>query len=133
MRNKQCITKSLFGASMALFLIIGNATKAQDAKPTEQPKHKHEMKETKLIDVADTSSIRKGVIDLKAIDKNGDGKVFQDQMDWNVISDTPGRCPICKMTLGEVSLDVAKKNLLDAGYKVKEKKSAHSIRTGKSH
>ncbi|HCY75095.1 MAG TPA: efflux RND transporter periplasmic adaptor subunit [Ignavibacteriales bacterium] len=63
--------------------------------------------------------IRTGVIDLKAIDKNKDGNVFQDFMDWNVISDEPGRCPICNMILQQVSLDEAKKNLIDNGFKVK--------------
>src|ERR1035437_4654746 len=63
--------------------------------------------------------IRKGVIDLKAIDKNKDGKVFQDQMDWNVISDKPGVCPLCGMTLKEVTLKEAKKTLLKHGFKVK--------------
>lgn len=58
-------------------------------------------------------------IDLKAIDKNKDGKVFQDQMDWNVISDKPGKCPLCKMTLKEVTLEEAKKNLGKHDYKVK--------------
>jgi Cu(I)/Ag(I) efflux system membrane fusion protein/cobalt-zinc-cadmium efflux system membrane fusion protein len=63
--------------------------------------------------------IRTGVIDLKAIDKNKDGKVFQDVMDWNVISDEPGRCPICNMELQEVTLDEAKKNLIENEFKVK--------------
>lgn len=34
--------------------------------------------------------IREGVIDLQKIDKNNDGTVYQDHMDWNVISDEPG-------------------------------------------
>src|SRR3990172_7646604 len=63
--------------------------------------------------------IRKGVIDLKSIDKNKDGKVFQDVMDWNVISDEPGKCPICGMELKEVSLEKAKSNLIENGFKVK--------------
>ncbi|MDP3445892.1 MAG: heavy metal-binding domain-containing protein, partial [Ignavibacteria bacterium] len=63
--------------------------------------------------------VHKGVINLKAIDKNKDGKVFQDQMDWNVISDNPGKCPLCKMTLKEVTLEKAKKNLLKHNFKVK--------------
>jgi Cu(I)/Ag(I) efflux system membrane fusion protein/cobalt-zinc-cadmium efflux system membrane fusion protein len=63
--------------------------------------------------------IRTGVIDLKSIDKNKDGKVYQDFMDWNVISDEPGRCPICNMILQEASLDEAKKNLIENGFKVK--------------
>ncbi len=68
----------------------------------------------------DSSAIRKGVIDLKAIDKNKDGKVFQDQMDWNVISDKPGECPLCGMKLKEVTLEKAKENLLKHNFKVKE-------------
>jgi len=63
--------------------------------------------------------VRKGIIDLKAIDSNSDGKVFQDPMDWNVISDKPGKCPLCKMTLKEVTLEVAKENLIKYGFKVK--------------
>jgi multidrug efflux pump subunit AcrA (membrane-fusion protein) len=63
--------------------------------------------------------IRKGIIDLKSIDKNKDGKVFQDPMDWNVISDKPGKCPLCGMDLEEVTLEVAKKNLIENGFKVK--------------
>ena len=64
--------------------------------------------------------VREGVIDLKAIDKNKDGKVFQDMMDWNVISDKAGKCPLCGMTLKEVTLDQAAKNLTKFGYKVKK-------------
>jgi len=63
--------------------------------------------------------VRKGVINLKTIDKNKDGKVFQDQMDFNVISDKPGECPLCGMTLKEVTLKEAKTTLLKHGFKVK--------------
>jgi Cu(I)/Ag(I) efflux system membrane fusion protein/cobalt-zinc-cadmium efflux system membrane fusion protein len=63
--------------------------------------------------------VRVGTIDLKAIDKNKDGKVFQDPMDWNVISDAPGKCPICKMTLKEVTIKTARQNLLKNKFKVK--------------
>ena len=60
-----------------------------------------------------------GEIDLLAIDENGDGKVFQDQMCWNVISDESGECPQCGMILKEVSLEDTKINLEDNGYEVK--------------
>ena len=63
--------------------------------------------------------IRKGTVDLKSIDKNEDGKVYEDMMDWNVISDKPGECPICGMTLKEATLKQAKENLLKHHYKVK--------------
>jgi len=41
-------------------------------------------------------------------------------MDWKVISDDPGKCPLCGMTLKEVSIDAVKKNLIDNGFAVKE-------------
>jgi Cu(I)/Ag(I) efflux system membrane fusion protein/cobalt-zinc-cadmium efflux system membrane fusion protein len=67
----------------------------------------------------DSSIIRTGVIDLLSLDENKDGKVYQDPMDWNVISDKPGRCPLCKMELKEVSLEEAKENLIENNFKVK--------------
>ncbi len=63
--------------------------------------------------------IRKGVIDVEAIDANKDGKLFQDVMDWNVISDKPGDCPICGMHLQEMKIDQVKKNLQKNGFKYK--------------
>ncbi len=63
--------------------------------------------------------VRTGVIDLEAIDKNGDGKVYQDLMDWNVISDSEGRCSVCGMYLQEVTVEEAKKNLKEHGYQYK--------------
>jgi membrane fusion protein, copper/silver efflux system len=67
-----------------------------------------------------SSIVRTGVIDVESIDKNKDGKVFQDMMDWNVISDKPGECPLCGMTLKEVSIDDAKKNLEENGFEYKK-------------
>jgi len=63
--------------------------------------------------------IRKGVIDLSAIDKNKDGKLFEDIMDWNVISDEPGTCPLCGMTLREFSIKEVKENLAKHGFEYK--------------
>jgi len=65
------------------------------------------------------SVVREGVIDLKAIDVNKDGKVFQCPMDANVIDDKEGICPECKMSLEEVTLDKAKENLVKSDFKVK--------------
>ena len=77
---------------------------------------KHDMKN---MDQEMNSIVHEGVIDLQSIDKNKDGKVFQDQMDFNVISDKAGECPLCKMTLKEVTLEKAKENLLKHNFKVK--------------
>lgn len=82
---------------------------------------KHDMKhdDHDKIDNKMDKIVREGKIDLIAIDKNKDGKVFQDPMDWNVISDEAGECPICGMKLKEVTIDTAKRNLLKNGFKIK--------------
>jgi len=86
-----------------------------DSDPDKKTKsNKTEMKKE------DKSIVRKGAIDLNAIDENKDGKVFQDQMDWNVISDRPGKCPECGMTLKEVTIDEAKVDLEKHGLKFKK-------------
>jgi len=74
--------------------------------------HKEMMKEN-------ISIVQEGTIDLAAIDENGDGKVYQDQMCWNVVSDKAGECPQCGMKLKEVSLEEAKANLEENGFEVK--------------
>jgi hypothetical protein len=65
------------------------------------------------------SIVREGTIDLTVIDENGDGKVYQDQMCWNVVSDESGECPQCGMKLKKVSLEKAKANLEKNGFEVK--------------
>jgi uncharacterized protein with PIN domain len=81
---------------------------------------KHSMDHSKMKHSGMDNAIeRTGLIDVETIDKNKDGKVYQDMMDWNVISDKAGDCPECGMKLKEVSLDEAKQNLVEHGYKVK--------------
>ena len=118
---------------VTLFSAVIYVSFAQDKPETEKKdEHMHmqmkhmqsdsNMHQGMKTDSVDTQSIvRKGEIDLKAIDENGDGKVFQDVMDFNVISDSPGKCPLCGMTLKEVSTEKAKETLLKHGFKVKEK------------
>lgn len=69
------------------------------------------------------SIVREEPIEVESLDINKDGKIFQDQMDWNVISDEPGDCPLCGMKLKEVSLDEAKVNLVKNGFAIKSFKS----------
>jgi Ni/Co efflux regulator RcnB len=87
-----------------------------DADSTHSDHKHHQMKSTETEEV---SIVREGEIDLVAIDVNGDGMVYQDQMCWNVISDEPGECPQCGMILKEVSLEQAKANLEKNDYEVK--------------
>ncbi len=79
----------------------------------------HSTMDMKKDSVKSENIIRIGVINLTAIDKDKDGNVFQDQMDWNVISDKPGKCPLCKMTLKEVTIKTAKHNLIKNKFKTK--------------
>lgn len=102
---------------LIVFTLIVSSSVVIFAQENQYSNHsKIEMKKnsTKADDI-----VRKGVINLKAIDKNKDGKVFQDQMDWNVISEKSGKCPLCNMKLKEVTLEEAKKNLTEHGYKTK--------------
>jgi len=90
---------------------------SEHKKMMKNMKDKMNMKgKTKM--KTENSIVREGVIDLVSIDQNKDGKVFQDAMDWNVISDNPGKCPLCGMKLKEVSLEKAKENLLNNGFEV---------------
>ncbi|HEX2867790.1 MAG TPA: heavy metal-binding domain-containing protein [Ignavibacteriales bacterium] len=137
--------KSLKSAGLIQFCLIlvlaaaafSSNIMAQSSESNKGTKRQHECTQDKMVmnskhakmdmsamkgsmtSVKDNDIVRKGVINLKAIDKNKDGKVFQDQMDWNVISDAPGKCPLCKMTLEEVTLKQAKENLTKNGFKVK--------------
>jgi hypothetical protein len=105
--------------SIKILLIVGSLIATSSPVIFAQMHGDHSKMEMKKDTVKPEDIVRKGVINLKAIDKNKDGKVFEDQMDWNVISDKPGKCPLCKMTLKEVTLKQAKKNLLENGFKVK--------------
>ena len=68
---------------------------------------------------AEVSIIRKGIINVEQIDQNGDGYLYQDIMDWEVISDKPGNCPKCGMKLRKMTIAQVKENLKKHGYKYK--------------
>jgi len=95
---------------------------AKSNKSQMMKKHGEKMDHSKMMgdhSKMEKSIVHEGIIDLKKIDKNNDGKVFQDMMDWHVISDKAGDCPVCGMTLKEVSIEDAVKNLNKHGFKTK--------------
>lgn len=61
--------------------------------------------------MVESSIVHKGNTDLKYIDKNKDGFVYQDENDWNVISDKPSVCPLCGMKLEKHSIELASRYL----------------------
>jgi Cu(I)/Ag(I) efflux system membrane fusion protein len=130
MSNNIVKTIKLAFAVTLMFTMLSLAQNTQDstAKSKTMNMHKMEMMKDSTHQMMDNekmsdedSIVRSGVIDLEAIDKNKDGKVFQDMMDFNVISDIPGKCPLCGMKLKEVTLEKAKKTLLENDFKVKGK------------
>jgi Cu(I)/Ag(I) efflux system membrane fusion protein/cobalt-zinc-cadmium efflux system membrane fusion protein len=80
---------------------------------------KQENKQSQIDSKSEEKIIREGIIDVAAIDVNKDGKIFQCQMDWNVINDKKGICPTCGMELEEVTVAKAKENLVMNDYNVK--------------
>ena len=89
---------------------------------SEMKQEKRENKDEMKMEEHDHSSsiVHEGVIDVEAIDKNKDGKLFECPMDWNVISDEEGRCPLCNMFLKEYTIDEVKSNLDKHGYEYKK-------------
>ncbi len=87
---------------------------------TEKPKSKKEAMNNMVMKGNHSTPVEyKGVIDVKSIDDNKDGKIYQCPMDFNVLSDKPGVDPKCGMKLQEVSLKTAKENLIKSGFKAK--------------
>jgi len=99
-------------ASGIIVLSISTSCNQDNKTPDHEPMNMETEQSNSTI-------VREGMIDLMMIDENKDGIVYQDPMDWNVISDEPGKCPLCKMTLKEVSLEKAKENLIKNNYQVK--------------
>ncbi len=97
----------------------GNTPAAQDTASQNNSSSKDEMKNMNMKTSHSSPVEYKGVIDVKSIDDNKDGKVFQCPMDFNVLSDKPGVDPKCGMNLQEVTLKQAKENLIKHDFKVK--------------
>jgi membrane fusion protein, copper/silver efflux system len=106
----------LFSSSNAIEVEEHNMT---DEEMADMDNEKEDVTSDHIHTNEESSIVRDGIIDVEEIDVNGDGKVFQDPMDWNVISDKDGRCPVCGMFLKEVTIDDAKRNLKDNGFEYK--------------
>jgi len=116
---------NLIKTMLVMFFFLGIALTSAYAGNFAQKDSTNQklMKMDKSMDMSKTMKMdsKKAVkvINLKAIDKNKDGKVYQCPMDFDVLSDKPGKDPKCGMELTEVTIEQAKKNLTDHGFKVK--------------
>jgi len=87
----------------------------------EKRETKDEKQETKDEKQDHSSSlVREGIIVIESIDANNDGKLYECLMDWNVISDEDGRCPVCNMYMKEYTIEEVKANLDKHGFEYKK-------------
>ena len=102
---------------LALAMTAGCGSKKAD---TEEMQGEEAMGSMQMGDSlkSDEAWIREEPVDVKALDTDQDGFVYQDQMCWNVIADEEGKCPKCGMILQKVSIEDAVRNLTDNGFKV---------------
>lgn len=121
-------SESNLRASVEMFNGGTGSSKANSDIKMDKSMDMSESKEMKIgeekIDVntekkEQSELVRTGVIDVESIDKNKDGILYQDIMDWNVISDKPGICPLCGMQLRETSIEKVKMNLKEHGFEYK--------------
>jgi Heavy metal binding domain len=103
--------------SMIVFLLISNVFFSCSEKEKEQTQMEEHAGE---VNAVQSELVRTGEIDVVSLDKNGDGKVYECPMDWNVLNDEHGDCPVCGMKLKEYSIADVQQNLTKYGYKYKK-------------
>jgi hypothetical protein len=86
--------------AVTLFLITG----------CNQEKHPGDHEKVSGGELLDSTVIRPENEEITSLDENGDGMLYQCPMDFQVISDNPGRCPLCKMYLEEYTIEQVQKN-----------------------
>lgn len=110
-------------AAFVIFLALALAACGKEKQAEMESEETHGMHSDTQMSAGmaklDSTVIRRGTIDLAQVDVNGDGNVYQCPMDWNVLADSAGYCPICNMELEQYSVADAKKNLIENNYQVR--------------
>ena len=102
----------------AIFAVACTEEKKEEVSEKMEMKADKKLSEHSIGEA--TELVREGVIDVASIDKNKDGKIYECPMDWNVLNDSNGDCPVCGMDMKEYSLDDIKANLDKYGYEYKK-------------
>ena len=87
--------------------------KERQADHSEHSSGQMNMTEEQSMEKDDNDIVHERNVEVSKLDKNKDGFVYQCPMDWEVISDKPGNCPLCGMYLEKFSVDEAKQNLIE--------------------
>ena len=93
--------------------------KNEETVPDKEMKSETQMKEYKQ-EKLDSPLVREGIIDVVEVDINKDGHVYECPMDWNVLDDKAGDCPVCGMKLKEYTIVDVQKNLSKFGFEYKK-------------
>ena len=117
MQNIKSIILVLFITSF--FIACGSEHKHEDMNHETHmnENHEHQMKDA---DNSSSELVREGTIDVESLDTNNDGSLYECPMDWNVLDDKDGSCPVCGMDLKEYSIAEVKANLDKYGYQYKK-------------
>lgn len=105
--------KSIFFIPLFILLILACSNK------TKNDQHENHEHNENLAETVNSELVREGIIDVESIDKNKDGNLYECPMDWNVINDEKGNCPVCGMKLKEYTIAEIKENLNKYGYDYK--------------
>ncbi len=108
MNSNKFLSKALTAAAVLFVLILIGCGNNSNKQAENQKQAEQQSVEAAKVD---SSIIRSKDIDVNSVDKNKDGKVYQCPMDYNVISDSAGQCPLCGMELKEFSVADAQHNL----------------------
>lgn len=105
--------------------LIDSESQLKSGMPTGHQHGEVEQEKKDVIDHSQHSSeemknmneekdiVNKRDVKVSTLDINKDGFVYQCPMDWEVISDKPGTCPLCKMDLKKFTVNEAQKNLIE--------------------
>ncbi len=103
-----------------VFTISCSNNDKQEVEQNPEMKADKQMSEHSIGEAPTSDLVRLGTIDVESLDINKDGKIYECPMDWNVLNDTHGNCPVCGMDMKEYSLKDIKANLDKYGYEYKK-------------
>ena len=109
--------------TLTFILIIAacdsSENKIEETKNDSQTTKDHEH-QIKSAENGSSELVREGIINVESLDANNDGNLYECPMDWNVLSDHDGDCPVCGMQLKEFTVNEVKEDLDKYGYEYKK-------------
>lgn len=105
---------------VTLIVLVSCSEQKQEVVEEVEVKADKKISEHSIGEAPTSDLVRLGIIDVESLDGNKDGKIYECPMDWNVLNDAHGDCPVCGMDMKEYSLADIKSNLDKYGYEYKK-------------